>query len=159
MLTYPNRKPQQLSDAGLNFIKRFEGLSLEPYQCSAGVWTIGYGHTGHLLDGTPVEDASSITEEEAEALLEQDTQTAVSAVNALSLDLNQEQFDAVVSFVYNIGAGAFADSRLYKAILDNDTSNIEPQFMRWVNAGGKRVRGLVNRRAAEAKLFLTGQYE
>ena len=159
MLNYPNRNPQQLSPDGLDFIKRFEGLSLEPYKCAAGVWTVGYGHTGTLPDGTPVKDAGEITEPEAEDLLELDTQVAANDVNSLSLELTQEQFDALVSFVYNVGAPAFEKSKLYQAILNQDVDDIEPQFMRWVHAGGKRVRGLVKRRADEAKLFLKGQYE
>ncbi len=141
-----------LSLAGLAHLKQFEGLRLQPYTDSAGKWTIGYGHlikTGESFD--------TITEGQAAALLADDVGTAEDAVNALvKVPLTQPQFDALVSFVYNVGVGAFRRSTLLRLLNAGDYAGAAGQFPLWRNAGGRVVQGLVNRRAAEVALFAGG---
>lgn len=132
-------------------VKRFEGLRLTAYKCPAGVWTIGYGHTG-----ASVRQGLTITEQVADELLRADLEKFAREVNALKLPLTKEcQFDAVVDFCYNLGTGKFKSSTLYKKILKNpkDTS-IPSEFLLWVNAGGKKLDGLVNRRVWDAARWL-----
>ena len=99
------------SAIGRKLIKTFEGYRSEAYLCPAGRWTIGYGHT------SGVEPGDTCTREEADEFLKEDLINAENAVNAQNLDLSQTQFDALVSFVYNIGSGAFQDSTLLKLLL------------------------------------------
>jgi len=140
----------RISNKGIELIKKHEGLRLSAYQCSAGVWTIGYGHTGNV---TP---DMTITLAEAEELLRKDLLTAETAVNAAYLAVNQNQFDALVSFVFNIGKGAFGKSTLLKkAVVNPDDPSIRDEFMKWVNGGGQRLPGLVKRRNDEANLYFT----
>ena len=142
------------SQNGINFIKRHEGLRLKAYQDSAGVWTIGYGSTGGVREG------DTINEAQAETLLKVDLQTAEKEVNRHRLPLNQNQFDALVSFTFNVGAGAFRNSTLLRRIKENvNHPDIPNQFKRWVNAGGKRLDGLVKRRRQEADIYTKGFYE
>lgn len=130
-------------------IKEFEGLELKAYKCPAGVWTIGYGHTKKVSAG------DVITEGEADILLALDVQDAESAVNAyVDVDINQNQFDALVSFVYNLGAGNFKSSTLLRKLNQGDYLGAANEFQRWNKAGGKVLRGLVRRRKAEANLFI-----
>jgi lysozyme len=134
---------------GKNLIKKFEGLRLSAYQCSAGVWTIGYGHTGG------VKPDAVITEAEAEALLEADLERYEAAVNAAGIpSVTQNQFDALASLCYNIGEAAFGKSTLRRLakVNPNDT-RIKYEFMKWVNAGGKPIEGLRKRREQEAELY------
>lgn len=141
-----------LSLAGLALLKQHEGLSLTPYKDAAGLWTIGYGH---LLKGGEWWD--QITEAQASSLLADDVGTAEDAVNSLvKVPLNQAQFDALVSFVYNIGVGAFRRSTLLRLLNAGDYAGAAMQFPLWRKAGGKIVQGLVNRRAAEVALFNGG---
>ena len=135
---------------GLSLIKSFEGLRLEAYICPASVWTIGYGHTHDVHEG------DRITEKEAENLLKFDLRTSENCVNTLdNIDLiNQNQFDALVSFTFNVGCQAFNDSTLKKRVVNNPIDpDISKQFQRWVYAGGKRLKGLERRRKAEAELY------
>lgn len=141
-----------LSLAGLAHLKQFEGLRLQPYKDSAGLWTIGYGH---LLK--PGEWWDSITEQFATQLLADDVGTAEDAVNSLvKVPMTQPQFDALVSFVYNVGVGAFRRSTLLRKLNAGDYAGAAGQFPLWRNAGGRLVQGLVNRRAAEVALFAGG---
>ncbi|MBL5829218.1 lysozyme [Serratia fonticola] len=134
---------------GLNLIKQFEGLRLRAYQCSANVWTIGYGHTA----GVGEDDI--ITEEQAIFLLRQDVAEGEMVVNQhMNVLLTQNQFDALVSLVFNIGAGNFRASTLLKKLNIRDYDGAAKEFLRWVNAGGKMLPGLVRRREAESRLFL-----
>lgn len=138
------------SQNGMNFIKRHEGLRLKAYQDSAGVWTIGYGSTGGVREG------DTINEAQAEALLKVDLRTAEKEVNRHKLPLNQNQFDALVSFTFNVGAGAFRSSTLLKRIKENaNHPDIPNQLKRWVYAGGKVLTGLVRRREEESKLYFS----
>lgn len=138
-----------LSQAGLDMIKGFEGLRLTAYQDSAGVWTIGYGHTG-----PDVRPGMTITQARAEQLLRQDVARFEQAVrDAVRVPLTQNQFDALVSFSFNVGAGAFRGSTLLSKLNAGDYAGAQAEFGRWVHAGGQRLEGLVRRRTAEAELF------
>ena len=148
-----------ISDEGLSLIKRFEGLELEAYQDVAGVWTIGYGHTG--------DDArlgARITEARAEDLLREDVARFERALaNALPPDTTQEQFDALVSLAYNIGAAAFLGSTAFRRHLAGDWPGAAEAMAWWnkatINGRKVPVRGLTRRRAAEAALYLSGAPE
>lgn len=136
------------SQKGIDLIKKFEGLKLYAYLCPANVWTIGYGTTKDVKPGM------TITEIEAENLLKRDLEKFENQVNSLNLPFNQNQFDAIVSFTYNLGFGNLKSSTLLKkatANVNDDTIRIE--FLKWVYAGGKKLEGLVKRRAAEHKLY------
>lgn len=138
-----------LSQNGLDLIKGFEGLRLNAYQDSAGVWTIGYGHTG-----PDVRPGMSITQAQAEQLLRQDVARFEQAVrDNVRVPLTQNQFDALVSFTYNVGEGALQDSTLLRKLNAGDYAGAQTEFGRWVYAGGERLEGLERRRAAEAALF------
>jgi len=138
-----------ISDKGIEHLKRWEGLRLTAYKDIAGICTIGYGHTGTAYEGR------TITEGEAEQLLRGDLDWAEKAVNDdVLVPLSQNQFDALVSFVYNVGAGAFRRSTLLRRLNEGDYDEVPPQLMRWTRAGGKVSRGLYNRRKAEADLWI-----
>lgn len=134
---------------GIDLIKKAEGLRLQAYYCPAGVLTIGYGHTGddvHLYQ--------EITEAQATALLEKDLQRFESAVeSAVDVPITDDQFAALVSFVYNNGADAFRKSTLLKLLNQGKHAEAGDQLLRWVWAGGKKLVGLENRRKAERELY------
>jgi lysozyme len=137
------------SSTGLALTRSFEGLRLNAYQDSAGVWTIGYGHTG-----PEVHHGQCISEIEAEALLRSDLASAVQCVRrAVRVDLQQHQFDALVDFCFNVGRGSFLGSSLLRYVNQSEFDSAAVQFGLWVHAGGKVLAGLVRRRAAEAALF------
>ena len=140
-----------LSLEGLKLIKEFEGLRLHAYRCSANVLTIGYGHTGSWI-----QEDSEITEIEAEELLKKDCQVFVDGVNRLvKVQINQNQFDALVSFAFNLGLGALSGSTLLKLLNDRcDRTIVAAEFQKWCKADGKVLEGLLRRRKAEAALFL-----
>lgn len=132
----------------IELIKEFEKLRLEAYLCPAGVWTIGWGHTKGVKPGM------KITEEQAEELLEEDMQEAIRVVERLNADLSDNQYNALVSFVFNIGGSAFATSTIRRKILANpNDKNIRKEFMRWVYADGEMLKGLERRREEEAELY------
>lgn len=134
---------------GLNLIKEFEGLKLQAYKCPADIWTIGYGHTA----GIGPDDV--ITEAQANSLLCQDVAASERAVNQyVHVPLTQNQFDALVSFVFNLGVGSFRTSTLLKKLNAGDYDGTAQEFGRWIHAGGKALPGLVRRREAERVLFL-----
>lgn len=127
-----------------------EGLRLEAYLCPAGVWTIGYGHTKGAKPGM------TITRQRAEALLKEDLLTAENTVNRLHLKINQNQFDALVSFVFNVGSGNFLRSTLLKKIQANaNDPAIAEEFNKWTRGGGRVLPGLVKRRQQEAELYFS----
>lgn len=141
-----------LSQRGLDLIKKFEGLRLTAYKCVAGVDTIGYGHTG-----PDVKPGLRITEEEAENLLWKDTESAQQAVNSfVNVKVNQNEYDALVSFVFNVGPTAFVNSTLLRLLNSNsDRKIVAAEFARWIKAGSDQaVPGLVRRRSHEKALFL-----
>ena len=139
-----------ISQNGINLIKNFEGCRLEAYKCPAGVWTVGYGHTG-----SDVTQGTKITQEKAESLLKSDLTVHCNNVSKLvKVKLNQNQFDALVSFEYNIGYGNLSSSTLLKLLNQGDYTGAANQFDKWVYAGGKVLAGLQKRRKAEKELFL-----
>lgn len=147
----------QISDAGLDLIKRFEGYhdrlpdgSCRAYKCPADVWTIGYGCTEGVKPGMVW------TAEDAETQLRHEIAKHEAAVTRLiTVELNQNEFDALVSFSYNCGAGALEKSTLRKLLNAGDRKGAASQFKRWNKGGGRVLRGLVDRRAREATLFMT----
>ncbi|UIZ98219.1 lysozyme [Acinetobacter johnsonii] len=140
---------------GVDLICGFEGERLTAYDDGVGVWTIGFGTTVYP-NGIKVKKGDTCTEAQAKAYMANDLKKFESAVNnAVTVPLNQNQFDALVSLAYNIGTGAFSKSTLVKKLNDNDIHGAADQFDVWVNAGGKRMQGLVNRRAKEKALFLS----
>lgn len=147
----PSKIQQVTSAAGIDLICSFEGLELKAYDDSVGVWTIGYGTT--VINGVKVKKGDTCTLEQAKSYMASDLKKFETAVNKVTVPLNQNQFDALVSLTYNIGTNAFADSTLLKKLNAEDYKGAAAQFDVWVKAGGKRVQGLVNRRAIERKLF------
>lgn len=133
------------SDNGINLIKSFEGCRLTAYKCPAGVWTIGYGHTNEVSTGM------KITEAQAVNFLKQDLCKFENSVNKVcsSLNLNQNEFDALVSFTYNCGEGS-----LRTLIKDRSKKQIAEALLLYNKSGGKILPGLVRRREAERELFL-----
>jgi spore coat assembly protein SafA len=137
-----------LSQNGIDFIKGKEGFRADAYQDPAGVWTIGYGHTGGVKPG------DHVTPEQAETLLRQDVAWAEAAVRQnVKVPLTQGQFDALVSFTFNVGAGALKKSALLEKLNAGDYAGAQAEFGRWVHAGGKVLPGLVTRRREEAEMF------
>lgn len=146
--------PLSLSPNGLAFIQRHEGYSATIYGDSAGYPTIGYGH----LIKTGEDFSAGITREQASELLLQDTKTAVDAVNAkVTINLTQSQFDALVDFTYNLGAGALNRSTLLKH-LNSGMPVLLRNFTDWNRAAGKAIPGLTRRRTEEFNLFSKGEY-
>jgi lysozyme len=142
----------KISQAGLDLIKRFEGCELEAYQDAVGIWTIGYGHTG-----SDIHKGLKITQAQADAILAKDVERFASGVAAnVRVALTQSEFDALVSFAFNVGLTAFRTSTLLKLLNDNsDRSVVATQFLRWNKAGDKVLEGLTKRRNAEKELFLS----
>lgn len=139
----------KLNAAGLELIKRFEGLRLKAYKCPAGVWTIGWGHTKDVKAG------QEITEHQAEAILDVDLDAYESAVEELCPGANENQFAALVSFAFNLGVNALTKSTLRRKYLAGDAEGAANEFLKWTRAGGNVLAGLVKRRKAERDLFLT----
>lgn len=137
------------SDAGRELIKRFEGVRLNAYLDSVGIPTIGVGHIAGVKMG------DTVTMQEADDMLSADLRDSEDAVNMNTrIDLTQNQFDALVSLTFNIGGGAFSRSTLLKRLNAGDIQGAADQFLVWNRAGGRRIQGLANRRAAERELFL-----
>ena len=137
-----------VTDLLINKLMEMEGLRLDAYVDAAGVWTIGYGHTKNVRQG------DKISEYWAKELLMQDVAEVERQVKALGVAKTQGQFDALVSFAFNLGIGNLKRSTLLKCIREGRSMReIKRQFMRWVVAGGKRLKGLERRRAWEVKRF------
>jgi lysozyme len=146
-----------LSQNGLALIKKFEGFRANPYLCSAGIPTIGYGST-YYENGVRVKLSDSpISEEWAEELLKKNVVHYDVAVNSLTRDdITQNQYDALVSFAYNVGVTNFKNSTLLKRVNANPKDpNITNQFMKWIRAGGRVIKGLILRRREEAQLYFS----
>ena len=143
-----------VSNLGVDLICGFEGKRLVAYDDGVGVWTIGFGTTIYP-NGIKVKKGDTCTEAQAKSYMAHDLKKFEQAVNgAVNIPLNQNQFDALVSLAYNIGTGAFNKSTLVKKLNAGDIRGAADQFDVWVNAGGKRMQGLVNRRAKEKEVFL-----
>jgi len=134
---------QTINDAGLKLIESFEGLRLTAYQDSVGVWTIGYGHTRGVKQG------QTITQQQAEAFLQQDLGVAEGDVNGHGLTLTDNQFAALVSFTFNLGGGNL------NKVLKNGLDAVADRILLFDHAGGKQLKGLTRRRTAERALYLT----
>ena len=142
------RTNMNIGTKGLDLIRFFEGLELNAYQCAAGVWTIGYGHTKDVQQGM------TISEARANEMLAEELNEYESSINGLvTVELNQDQFDAMVSWVYNLGVGNLKASTLLKVLNAGDYDGVPAQMMRWNKAGGKVLEGLTRRRQAEADMF------
>tara|TARA_R110002126_G_scaffold263033_1_gene406040 strand:- start:762 stop:1205 length:444 start_codon:yes stop_codon:yes gene_type:complete len=138
----------KISLEGLGLIKKFEGCELKAYKCAAGVLTIGYGSTKGVKEG------DTLTQEEADNLLlhEMDEYEGYIKDN-VTVDLNQSQFDALVSWVFNLGPSNLSSSTLLTRINNKDWDDVPNQIKRWNKAGGRVLDGLIRRREAEALLF------
>ncbi len=144
---------RRIDAESLALIKRWEGLRLSAYQCAAGVWTIGYGHTAGVKPG------DTITEDEALRLLLADLRAAEETVERLvHVPLTDNRFGALTSFVFNVGQDAFARSTLLRKLNAGDYEAVSGELARWTRAGGRVVQGLVNRRAAESGLWVRGAF-
>ena len=136
-----------------NIIEQFEGYRLDVYLDSAGLPTVGYGHLITPADG--LKPGDHITPQQAEALLEADMRTAVTAVDAgVKVALTENQRAALISFVFNVGAGAFRKSTLLRLLNAGNAAGAADQFLKWDRAGGREVAGLKRRRQAERDLFI-----
>ncbi|EPF0315210.1 lysozyme [Enterobacter chuandaensis] len=145
----------QTSEKGIALIKQFEGCKLTAYQDSVGVWTIGYGWT-QPVDGNPIRAGMTIKQETAERLLKTGLVSYESDVSRLvKVGLTQGQFDALVSFTYNLGARSLSTSTLLRKLNAGDYAGAADEFLRWNKAGGKVLNGLTRRREAERALFLS----
>jgi len=147
------------SDKCIELIKKWEGCKLESYKCVAGVWTIGYGSI-RWKDGERVKQGQVISQKEAEELLKLEVNKKALDIKSLDLNMNQNQFDSIVSFVYNVGITSFKRSTLFKIIkIDSHNPQIKDEFLRWNKARIKgklsKVVGLTNRRIDETELYFS----
>lgn len=139
------------SNTGIQMIKDFEGCKTTAYKCASNVWTIGYGHTGN------VEEGQVITHLEADRLLRQDLNRFEDIVSTLvKVPINQNQFDALVSFTFNVGINALKNSTLLRLLNSKNYYGASCEFLKWNKGnGGVTLPGLTRRRTQEAKLFST----
>lgn len=138
-----------ISTIGLGLIQEFEGCKLDAYKCPAGIWTIGIGHTKDVKEGDKITDSQALD------LLREDVKWVENAINDhVKVKINQNQFDALSAFIFNVGAGAFSLSTLLKKLNAGDYEGAANEFPRWNKANGKELPGLTRRRAAEKALFL-----
>ena len=139
----------KISNSGLSLIKQHEGCRLKAYKDSVGVWTIGWGNTSHAKAGM------IITQQQAETFLKEDIVPVERVLNGMGINYTQNQFDALTSWIFNLGIGNFKSSTMYKYIVARKPDlEITDQMVKWVNAGGKPLIGLKKRRVAEANMFL-----
>lgn len=140
------------SPQAYNLIREFEGLRLQAYQCPSGKWTIGYGHTTNVAPGT------TITQLQANLHLQEDVAQCEHTLNKYNLALTQNMYDALISFIFNVGAGNFHRSALLSKIKVNPyDSSISDEFLKWIHSKGKPLTGLQRRRMAEMKLYFSTQ--
>jgi lysozyme len=146
----------KLNKLGIDLMHHFEGCKLEAYQCSAKVWTIGWGNTFYE-NGTPVRQGDKITQDRADSLFVFVANKFADEIKKLiKSNLNENQFSALVCFAYNVGTGNLAKSTLLKKVNVNpNDATIANEFLRWNKAGGKELLGLTRRRTAESKLYFT----
>ena len=150
-------KATKTSDKGIELIKRFEGLSLKPYLCPANVPTIGYGNTFYKNGKKVTLNDKPITEQKAVEMLRQSLEKFEQYVDSYTTDsITQNQFDALVSFCYNLGPANLKSSTLLKKVNANtNDETIKDEFLKWTKAGGRKLAGLVKRREAEATLYFS----
>lgn len=148
----------ETSERGISMIIAFEGMELNAYKCPAGVWTIGVGHTGEV-EGVPVKRGMLITTAKAKELLKSDLAKVEKCINRQPFAdrLTQGQFDALVSFIFNVGNGAFQTSTMRRCLCTGDFEGAAAQFGRWifgtVNGKKEKLPGLVARREKEREIF------
>ncbi|MDD6387620.1 MAG: lysozyme [Bacilli bacterium] len=141
------------SNVGIELIKKYEGCVLKAYKCPSGVWTIGYGHTNGVKSGMQITKAQALN------YLKQDLSIYEKAVtNYVKVPLNQNQFDALVSFSFNCGTGALKTSTLLQKLNSSDYNGAANEFLKWNKSNGKVLNGLVKRREEEKELFLKTNY-
>lgn len=144
---------RQLDQASLDALKQREGCRLTAYKDVGGTWTIAYGHTGDVTEGQVID------QHQADVLLEHDTQWACDCVeHSVNVPLTDNEFGALVSFAYNIGASAFESSTLLKKLNAGDYESVPSEMLRWVKVKGQRSEGLVNRRNSEGGQWVKGAY-
>ena len=144
-----------MTDEGLDLIKLYEGYSSSPYLCPAQHWTIGYGAIWGMDDKRVTEDHPYINEDQADYLLRRDVKKSEMAVlRHIRVPLEDGQFNALCSFVFNLGSGALQSSTLRRKINRGDYIGAADEFPRWVYAGGRRLKGLVRRREHERSMFM-----
>ena len=144
----------KISDEGLSLIKHFEGCELKAYRCAANVLTIGYGSTKGVTEDM------EITQEGAEELLQEEMHEYEGYINDMvKVPLEQHQFDAMVSWVFNLGSGNLSSSTLLKKLNNSEYDEVPAQIKRWNKAGGKVLDGLIRRREAESLLFQNKEWE
>lgn len=148
---------RHITEDGIRLIKGFESFSPAPYRCPAGIWTIGYGHTGPDVH----EDTPAITVDQGEELLKVDLLRFERAVlRLITRRLTDGQFSALVSFTYNLGAGALQRSSLRMKCNRGEDAQVPAEFIKWVWAGGRKLPGLMRRRKMEAALYVAStRYE
>jgi lysozyme len=143
-----------MNTSNVDLIKHFEGCKLEAYQCPSGVWTIGYGHTRGVQEG------DKITKKEADALLIEDVELVELHVDRLvKTELEQHQYDAIVSWCFNLGCGNLRASTLLLVLNSGELDAVSEQIVRWNKSKGKALAGLTRRRKSEATLFDTGKVD
>ena len=148
LLQKKRSKDMNISQEGLSLIKKFEGCEYNAYKCAAGVWTIGYGHTAGVKEG------DLVTQQEADKILEEDMKEYEGYINDyVTVDLNQNQFDSLVSWVFNLGPNNLKSSSMLKVLNNGAYEDVPAQIKRWNKANGKTLDGLIRRREAEALLF------
>jgi lysozyme len=146
----------KINNLGIDLMHFFEGCKLEAYQCSAKVWTIGWGNTFYE-NGTLVRQGDKITQDRANSLFVFVANKFADEIKKLiKTNLSENQFSALVCFAYNVGTGNLAKSTLLKKVNVNPNDpSISNEFLRWNKAGGKELLGLTRRRTAESKLYFT----
>lgn len=142
----------EISPEGYKFIKKFEGFRNTAYLCPAGVWTIGYGHTKGVKAGMSVNPSL------ASEFLIKDCIPIIRLLNQCNLQLEQHQYDALASFIFNVGTSAFINSTLYKKLKNKDI-HASAELLKWIYIKGTVSNGLKKRRMYEYKLFNNGDYE
>ena len=146
---------RHINERGIEMVKSFEGISFKPYLCPANVWTVGYGATVSRTGGPIDLDMEPISETEAEALLIRDLESSEGWVRRLiKTALTENQYSALTSFTFNVGAGALQRSTLRMKLNRSEYQGAADEFPKWRIAGGRILAGLVRRRAAEQALFL-----
>ena len=146
----------QTSSKGIEFLKASEGFRSDPYFDGGGYMTVGYGH----LIKSGEDYGEGLTKEEAERLLEADLQEAETVVEVyVDVPLKQHQYDALVSFAFNVGSSNFKKSTLLRLLNEGKYEEVPKQLLRWNKSGGKVLKGLTKRRKREAEIFREGNYE
>ena len=140
----------KISEAGIKLICKWEEFRGYAYVCPAGLWTIGYGHTGGVKPTDKIDPA------QGEAYLRKDLEIVERCLNALKLELNQNQYDALCSLIFNIGIGKFKRSTMLKYLQAKQYDKASAEFLKWRKANGKALKGLEARRKDEQELFNKG---